>query len=72
MKNSIDLFSEIMQKSKNTQPETIIVDVSPDAPGMEPDVFDGLIGGLQEVIDIDNGSIDESEYTVVEIHKQHS
>ena len=68
MKNSIDLFSEMMQKSKNTQPEPIIVDVSPDAQGMEPELFDGLIDGLQEVIDVNDGLIDESEYTVVEIH----
>lgn len=72
MRNSIDLFSEMMQKSKNTQPAPIIVDVSPDAQGMEPELFDGLTGGLQEVIDIDNRVINESEYTVVEIHKQHS
>ena len=72
MKNSIDLFSEMMQKSKNTQPEPIIVDVSPDAQGMEPEVFGILADGLQEVVDINNGLVDESEYTVVEIHKQHS
>lgn len=68
MKNSIDLFSEMMQKSKNTQPEPIIVDVSPDAQGMEPELFGGLTNGLQEVVDIESGEIDESEYTVVEIH----
>ena len=72
MRNSIDLFSEMMQKSKNTQPEHIIVDVSPDAQGMEPELFGILADGLQEVVDINNGLIDESEYTVVEIHKQHS
>ena len=68
MKNSIDLFSEMMQKSKNTQPEPIVVDVSPDAQGMEPELFGVLADGLQEVADINNGLIDESEYTVVEIH----
>lgn len=64
MRNSIDLFSEIMQKSENTRPEPIIVDVSPDAQGMEPELFGGLTNGLQEVVDINDGLIDESEYDV--------
>lgn len=64
MKNSIDLFSEMMRKSKNTQPEPIVVNVSPDAKGMDPELFGGLADGLQEVKDIDNGKIDASDYMI--------
>lgn len=64
MKSSIDLFSEMMQKPKNTQLEPIIVDVSPDAKGMDSELFGGLADGLQQVVDIESGKIDESTYDV--------
>ena len=67
MRNSIDLFSEIMQKSENTRPEPIIVDVSPDAQGMEPELFGVLADGLQEVVDVEISKIDASDYDIVYI-----
>ena len=70
MRNSIDLFSEMMQKSENIQPEPIIVDVSPDAQEMEPELFGVLADGLQEVVDIESGEIDASTYDVVYIQAE--
>lgn len=70
MKSSIELFDEMMRKSEDTKPESVIVDVSPDAKGMDPELFGGLADGLQEVIDIESGKIDESTYDVVYIQAE--
>ena len=64
MKNSIDLFDDMMQKHDDTKPEPVIVDDSPDAEGMDPELFNDILDGIQEIVDIESGKIDESEYDV--------
>ena len=103
MKNSIDLFDDMMQEAEDIKQrkqmgeqllkdipdlydklklrdatysdgvihvEPIKVDNSPDAEGMKPELFGVLLDGLQEVVDIESGKIDESEYDVVEIQAE--
>lgn len=67
MKNSIELFDEMMRKSESTKPEPMFVDDSPNAEGMKPELFGVLLDGVQEIADINNGEADVSDYDVVEI-----
>lgn len=70
MRNSIDLFDEMMSKAEGMKPEPVIVDDAPDAEGMKPELFGVLLDGLQEVVDIESGKIDESNYDVVYIQAE--
>lgn len=103
MKNSIDLFDDMMQEAEDIKQrkqmgeqllkdipdlydklklreatysdgvihvEPVIVDNTPDAEGMDSELFNGLLDGLQEVVDIESGKIDESDYDVVYIQTE--
>ena len=108
MKNSIDLFDEMMQKSEDikqrkmmgeqlltdvpdlfekmnlrnatysdgvihvddtedSKPEPVMVDYSPDAEGMDPELFNDVLDSIQEIADINSGKIDISDYDIVKI-----
>lgn len=103
MRNSIDLFNEMMQDAEDARQrkqmgeqllndvpdlydklnpreatysdgvihvKPVIVDDAPDAEGMKPELFGVLLDGLQEVVDIESGKIDESNYDVVYIQAE--
>lgn len=70
MRHSIDLFNEMMSKAEGIKPEPVIVDNAPDAKGMKPELFDGLVDSLQEVVDIESGNVNASDYDVVYIQAE--
>jgi len=47
--------------------EPVVVDDSLDAEGMDPEIFNDILDSIQEIIDIESGKIDESDYDVVYI-----
>lgn len=49
--------------------EPVEIDYSPDAEGMDPELFNYILDGIQELIDIESGNLDESEYDIVEIQE---
>jgi len=55
MKNKDDLFDDV---------KPIVVDDSPDAEGMDPELFNDLLESIQEIVYIESGKIDESDYDV--------
>lgn len=98
MRNSIDLFNEMMQESEDIKQrkqmgeqllkdipdlydkiklreatysdgvihvEPVKVDNAPDAEGMDPELFNDILDSIQEIVDIESGKIDESDYDIV-------
>lgn len=103
MKNSIDLFDDMMQEAEDIEQrkqmgeqltkdipdlydrinlrnatysdgmihvEPIKVDDSPDAEGMDPELFNDLLNSIQEIADIESGKIDASDYDVAYIQTE--
>jgi len=52
-------------KNDDARPEPLKIDISPDAEGMDPKLFDDLLNSIQEIADIKSGKIDDSDYDIV-------
>jgi len=54
----------------NKDNEQVEIDYSPDAEGMDPELFNDILDSIQEIVNIESGKIDESDYDVVYIQAE--